>query len=148
MPRIALALLALPLLAAAPEGDWYRICRNPASRATIYMDLHSIEGYGARAQADELAVFDTRSGGARAIRVHIEFDCEARTYRPLTETHLDSNGDEIGTVRADDFGFQPAEKDRISGRMLAFACDPESSEVTAVEDPLHDEHAEDAPAAA
>jgi hypothetical protein len=147
MRSIAIAVLALPLTAAAPGSDWYRICRNPASRATIYMDLHSIESIGARAQADELVVFDTENGVTRAIRVHIEFDCDAHTYRPLTETHLDSSGDEIGTVRAEDFGFQPAEKNRISGRMLAFACDPESSEVTAVEDPLHDEHAEDAPAA-
>jgi hypothetical protein len=136
------AILALPLLAAAPDRDWYRICRGAG--LTVYVDLRSIEGTGTRAIADELAVLDTAAGGMKAIRVHIEFDCEAHKLRGLTQTYLESDGDEFGTASAD-FGFQPADKDRISGRMLAFACDPESSDATLVEDPLHDENADRAP---
>ena len=140
-----IAILALPLLAAAPDRDWYRICRSTHPGVTIYMDLHSIEGTGTRAVADELAVFDTRMGEIRAIRVHLEFDCGAPGFRALTETYLDSGGEELRTIPADDFGFQPAEKQSMAGRMLAFACDPESSEAPLIEDPLHDEGADQAP---
>jgi hypothetical protein len=140
------AILALPLLAAAPDRGWYRICRSTHPGVTLYMDLHSIEGVGARTVADQMAVFDQRHSGIRAIRMHVEFDCSARSFRALTETYLDSGGEELRTVPADDFGFQPAEKDRISGRMLAFACDPEASDAPLIEDPLRDESADQAPA--
>jgi hypothetical protein len=33
----------------------------------------------------------------------------------------------------------------MAGRMLAFACDPETSDAPLIEDPLHDEAADQAP---
>lgn len=145
MHRVAAALLAPALLSAAPERDWYRVCRNDRLGVTVYMDLRSIEGTGTRAVADELVVLDTADNRTKAIRIHVDFDCAAHTLRALTNSYLESDGDAIETVPADESAFQPADKNEISGRTLAFACDPESSDAPPVEDPLHDEHAGEAP---